>query len=148
VEITRSVYFTTTTDAVKSFQHQVLNAPLSNIPYWKRSSSRDIPGTTPRDNHQIAGLLRSYAIEIFAARFLEDPDCSFVDPNVDDNSDSVFRRCCWFGFCWSCPSYCRVAIAVCLQKQVSIRMNVYCTWKHLTFSSHSSTSLSSVELAA
>jgi hypothetical protein len=112
---------------VKSLQHQVLNAPLSNIPYWKRSSSRDIPGTTPGDNHQIAGLLRSYAIEIFAARFLEDPNCPFADPNVNDNSGSVFRRCRWFGFCWSCPSYCRVAIAVCLQKQLSIRMNVYCT---------------------
>ncbi|OBT47431.1 hypothetical protein VE00_03259 [Pseudogymnoascus sp. WSF 3629] len=61
--------------------------------YWKRSSSRDIPGTSPGNNHQVAGLLRSYGAEIFAVRFLEDSDCSFAGPDVDDNSNSVFRRC-------------------------------------------------------
>jgi len=149
MEIARSIYLTTPKDDVKAFSHEPLHRPAGNIPYSKRSSSRDVPGVTPGNNHQVAGLLRPYTIEIFATRFLEDPDCPSVAPNIDDNHDSIFWRCCYFPLFRGCPSYCVITVAtVRLKDQFSIYKNVYQALKYRTFSSHSSTSLSSVELSA
>ncbi|KFZ02588.1 hypothetical protein V500_00087 [Pseudogymnoascus sp. VKM F-4518 (FW-2643)] len=64
-------------------------------PFWLTDP---YDGTPPGNNHQVAGLLRSYGADMFAVRFLEDSDRSFADPDVDDNSNSVFRRCRWCSF--------------------------------------------------
>lgn len=74
----------------RAFSHEPLHRLTGNIPYLKRSSSRDILSTILGNNYQVAGLLRPYTIKIFTIRFLEDPDYPSITLNINDNYDSIF----------------------------------------------------------